>query len=521
MASETSLPDWPPADLLEDLRNRTVTRDARDFALSTGLVYRAVPQRQGDTPPQDTTIHAPITLLPSPFPRRLFEKAENLQPLYNKLYAQLSLDESFIKTIMEDTVVHVDEFQACLYDIWQTVLKEGVSQSTQSGIFRSDYMMHLVNQTNIQLKQVEFNVISSSFGPLCTKTSAMHHYLLHKGAYDALHPSLNKENMPENHALETYAAGLADAHNHYVEECRDAQRSVKPAVLFVVQETERNTFDQRAIEMLLMEKYAIPVIRLTFEDLGKTASLHGRERILIIQSPATHAPVEISTVYFRSGYSPEDYTGSAWDTRLVLERSHAIKCPSIALQLVGSKKAQQVLAQPGVLENYLGNDADQVRHSFMQLWPMDPNTELGKEAHRLVREHPEDYVLKPQREGGGHNIYKKDIPPALDAMEKRDKQREAQGGTHVKECEAYILMSLIQQPQHRGSLFVRAGKNSDNAELVKDSVNELGIYGAVLYSPESISKNRSGGYLLRTKSKDSDEGGVAVGFSVIDTPLLV
>ena len=42
-----------------------------------------------------------------------------------------------------------------------------------------------------------------------------------------------------------------------------------------------------------------------------------------------------------------------WNTRLMLERSRAIKCPSAALHLAGTKKVQQVLAAPGVLERYV------------------------------------------------------------------------------------------------------------------------------------------------------------------------
>ena len=36
----------------------------------------------------------------------------------------------------------------------------------------------------------------------------------------------------------------------------------------------------------------------------------------------------------------------------MMERSRAIKCPSAALHLAGTKKVQQVLASPGVLERY-------------------------------------------------------------------------------------------------------------------------------------------------------------------------
>lgn len=57
---------------------------------------------------------------------------------------------------------------------------------------------------------------------------------------------------------------------------------------------------------------------------------------------------EIAVVYFRAGYAPQDYFGRAeWDARLKLERSTAIKSPSIGYHLAGTKKVQQVLAQEG------------------------------------------------------------------------------------------------------------------------------------------------------------------------------
>lgn len=38
----------------------------------------------------------------------------------------------------------------------------------------------------------------------------------------------------------------------------------------------------------------------------------------------------------------------------MLERSKAIKCPSAAVHLAGTKKVQQVLASPGKLERCVG-----------------------------------------------------------------------------------------------------------------------------------------------------------------------
>jgi glutathione synthase len=39
--------------------------------------------------------------------------------------------------------------------------------------------------------------------------------------------------------------------------------------------------------------------------------------------------------------------------------------------------------------------------------------------------------------------------------------------------------------------------------------------------PGSVVLNRQAGHLLRTKSADSDEGGVAAGYAVLDSPFLV
>ena len=55
-------------------------------------------------------------------------------------------------------------------------------------------------------------------------------------------------------------------------------------------------------------------------------------------------------------------------------------------------------------------------------------------------------------------------------------------------------------------------------------MSELGMFGWALFGIEEglerISE-REGGWLVRTKGTDSDEGGVAVGFSVLDSVVLV
>ena len=45
-----------------------------------------------------------------------------------------------------------------------------------------------------------------------------------------------------------------------------------------------------------------------------------------------------------------------WAARRMMDLSRASNCPSVAYQLVGFKKFQQILASPGILEKYIPID---------------------------------------------------------------------------------------------------------------------------------------------------------------------
>jgi glutathione synthase len=142
------------------------------------------------------------------------------------------------------------------------------------------------------------------------------------------------------------AAGLAQAHKAYAE--------LNAAVLFVVQEPERNAFDQRWLEYYLLEEHGIRTCRMTLNEIAASATLDDHRRLFVPQVTAEYSTQEISVVYLRAGYGPGDYpSDTEWQARRLLEQSRAIKCPTIITQLAGCKKVQQVLAMPGVLERYL------------------------------------------------------------------------------------------------------------------------------------------------------------------------
>ncbi|RDB14681.1 Glutathione synthetase [Hypsizygus marmoreus] len=492
------LRDWPPTlskDQLDDL-----TLQATSYAFSTGLLY--LPPTQPQPPIPTSAIHAPLSLFPSPFPRSLFQLAQRLQRIYNILYSRIAQDEEFLDRVMgtENGVGKVDDFIGQLWTGWKQLRDEGLVQPLQLGLYRSDYLVHTTPEQPPSLKQVEFNTISVSFASLSERTAALHRYLYASTHYYNASPHLREENFPANNSITGLVDGLAAAHKAY--------NNPQSHILFVVQPGERNVFDQRPLEYKLLEQHSIHVIRRTFDELGYSATVDPETHALRVScSPALHPSgfVEISTVYFRSGYTPTEYpTPAHYATRFLLERSRAIKCPSIALQLAGGKKIQEVLTQPGVLERFLcderrwgksvftAHELQELRESFMGMWGLDVAEDLLTPDHNAIGSGKENYgvrkarecfhslVLKPQREGGGNNIYKESIPPFLDALPPKERQ-------------AWIAMELIVPPEGAGNYLLRAG-GADQAAVKVDVVSELGIFGWALFGDpnEEVKENQEG-----------------------------
>jgi hypothetical protein len=200
------LPKWPPA--CSQPQSDVILTQATDYALSHGLVLRPNP------PNLTHAIHGPFALFPTPFPRALFEQVQALQPAYNDLYANLASDEHFLEQVIGQTVAIVDDFQRGLWQIWKTVSEEGIAQPLALGLFRSDYLLHAL-AGEMQIKQVEFNTIAASFGPLASRVTDLHRYLALSGQYEGLSDKLLLDNLPLNEADKRLAAGLAHAHKAY------------------------------------------------------------------------------------------------------------------------------------------------------------------------------------------------------------------------------------------------------------------------------------------------------------------
>ncbi|GMM38951.1 glutathione synthase [Saccharomycopsis crataegensis] len=435
---------------------------------------------------------APVTLFPTPFPRDGLNAALNVQTLFNELYAKVATDEEWLSLIMDELIDVDKEFTGKLWQTHKRAKEIGISQPLSLSLVRSDYML---DENTGKIKQIEYNAISVSFGGLSPKVSDLHRYLNHAGAYD----SRGSQKYYEDGELATTEASdkLVEGFNDAVKLYNGRADNNTTIVLVVVQENERNVFDQRHLEYALLNNHGIKSQRATLSEVSNVTRIDSESK-KIYYIPTGD---EISVIYYRTGYSPSDYSSEAdWETRLQLETSKAIKCPTLLSQLSGAKKIQQLLTDRELVSKYISkSNIDTLFSKFVDIWPLD-NSELGKKAKKLAFECPEKFVLKPQREGGGNNIYKEDIPGFLSKLPE-DKWN------------AYILMDLISPSTHKNTVI------REDKLYTEDVVSELGIFGTIIWDSGTgeIKSNKTADYLLRSKFSSSNEGGVAAGFGCVDS----
>ncbi|XP_046653809.1 glutathione synthetase-like isoform X2 [Daphnia pulicaria] len=394
---------------------------AKDWALLHGCCLRS---RQNFS--TESVEFAPFLLIPSVFPKKEFDKAVELQTLFNEMTHRVANNRQFLESTLAAAST-VDPFTARLFQIYKTVQEEGVTQTIDLGLIRNDFMLgadcpNCMSPCCFQLKQVEINTVASGFASLGPSVSCLHRFVMQELSHgDKL------QQLPENNALESLCGGIVKAWEMY--------NQPLAVILFVESEVTHIVSDQRLQEFEIRRQNPnVKVIHRTLTQLGRgAADALDAEKKLIIDGQ------EVAVIYFRSGYAPDQYMsadGCEWDARLMMERSKAIKCPSLSYHLTGTKKVQQVLTNPGVLERIFDDDpvkAAKIRNVFTGLYSLDLDEE-GDRAAEMAIQNPERYVLKPQREGGGNNVYGKEVGQVLAKM-KGDPVRAG-----------YILMDVIQPP---------------------------------------------------------------------------
>ena len=504
---------------------------ANAYASAFGI---QIERKRSDDPTSTYFECAPVSLLPNAFPKEELAKAQAVAPDFNELVDRVSRDADFLESTLGGGVATSDPFTAQILKLYKQVYVNGPKDSPANladrlGIHRSDYMLHAQSEGEpYQLKQVELNTIAASFGGLSSRIFSLHRYLTSRfGEEIKDFMETNKKivtsnddpapGVPENPTLERIPQAIAVVYERYVQKFSKEGDASNVIVLFVVQEGETNTVDQRMLEFRLFEDHNIPVVRMSLAKIYSEAELAGNGKLTLNGK-------EIAAIYYRAGYAPTDYPdgddGVEWGARLKLENCRAAKCPSLGYHLAGTKKVQQQLARPGVLEKFFPNKEEEgkvelMRSCFAGLYSMgdDATAEDLEAAKEVLEGKQSNYVLKPQREGGGYNFYGDTMRNKLKEHSSVGSDGSLQLGSALAE---YILMQRLFPPQQR-AILLRGGK----VEGTGSCISELGCYGTIVTdSKGTVALNEPSGLLLRTKFSHIDEGGVASGFSCLSSPYL-
>lgn len=414
------------------------------------------------------TRSVPFALEPCQMSRKHYEEAIYLQPLFNTVTARLVRQREILEAIAETAARPDPEFTGRLLSIWR---KNEYSRG-QPLLFnsRSDYF---IDKNWDHIKQVELNTMSVSMAGHSARLSSLY------GLYN--------KSVPENSAVYGFARAVQEAHQWY----RDTYKpACSPHLLMIVKPDECNVFDQNA----LMDAAAV-LCNTEYHRVGLDD-----ESLCVDQNNIVrfHGK-EVSVVYFRTAYDPTQMDNARWLVRERLELSRAIKCPDAGVQLAGMKLVQQWLTDPTVVGE-LGIDAPRIFDCFTGLYSMSPRASNHDQIMTMLRKSPSKFVLKPQREGGGHNVYGEDILRLLPTLKPHD-------------LEGYILMDLIDAPTRS----CRRVNTDGSVTQMDDAMSELGIYGTYFEAPTGdVLINAADGWLLRSKSKGVNEGGVMVGAGFLD-----
>ena len=207
--------------------------------------------------------------------------------------------------------------------------------------------------------------------------------------------------------------------------------------------------------------------------------------------------------YFRAGYRPDELESkTARQGRQLISQSTTISVPDLPTHLAGTKKIQQVLTNPEMLKLFLNEqETALVRTAFAKIHPLDELIEFNDKtmsAKEAAIAQPEQFVLKPQREGGGFNLYDEDIRQCLLNLPSDDEK-------------AYILMERLYPP-------ISPGWGMRNGKIWQgEVVHEIGQYGVLVAYGDRIITNQAAGYLVRTKLSDANEGGISAGYGHLNS----
>ena len=437
--------------------------------------------------------HIPIMLTPSPIPKNIYEKIFFYQIAFNKIIIKLSNDQNFLEKVLAP-ISEKDDFVKKNLEISKKLVNYEHKQKIKLGIFRNDY---LFDKNQNFLFFTEYNTIASSMGTFSDKIKKFYSYFSQK--YPENFKKFSEKEIPTEafDNIEKFAESM-----HEAIKLAFPQQYKESIIVFIIQKNENNIFDQYSLSDELYNKYKISSTRMTLEEI-KAKCVQDENGNLTLDKRL------ISLFYFRAGYTENDYpNGESWKGRELIELSTAIKVPDINTFLTTFKIFQYELSKPKILIHYCQSELiiNDILRFFGGIYNIrDMSPENVKDLLNKIKTDPDKYILKPMKEGGGNNITGEKLKAIIPGE-----------GEEISDLiKNSVIVDKIESYVHEG-LVIRNEKLK-----VQNSISEYSIYGIILTNENNFIINKSVSFLVRTKEKESIEGGIIEGAGAIDIPCLL
>jgi glutathione synthase len=421
----------------------------------------------------------PVALTHARLSKEMYQRARLATKVQNEIWMKMAFDLPFLLKQTEQ-LAKEDDFVAEFVKIVQkkAQLPPNDAPDFRFAISRNDYMI----EPDSNFYQVEFNLIASSLGPI----SQRHRLALQ--AIDRDFETTDKSLTPVDEDNEKFLAdSLAAAHAAY---------GVPEAIIVLVCAQEKNVFDQwcpsrrLAIQGIKFERFSFTELRkiLEVDEATKKASVFGKE---------------VAIFYLRDGYMPHQYEPEDWKVREKFELSNAIKCPDATLQLINMKYFQLVLNRQSTWSHfgYSEEEFKQNERTFCKILTIDDFEGNKEKMKEFIHKEGgvKNWVLKPQREGGANNFFDEDIITQIDTQ-------------HLQELKSFILMEKIFARKRAGVI-----TNWKDGVKVRPLIDEIGMFQSNIFVNQQSRTVIEGGTLVRSKVAGVNEGGVGMGFAVINS----
>lgn len=344
-----------------------------------------------------------------------------LQQRLNAVFAH-ERDFSFVDAVRDPYVCRLRDIRA------SKTSPDAVSLT----LMRSDYIL----DSALNYRQVEVNVFSVAF-------PAFAQVLAHEA--HILDPAVVQSN-----ALDLLADAMARAGDLF-----DSHYATSSLFVMLTQHNDKNTNDQLHVVRALAERG---------RRLVRIPLAHAPHALRFAGTRCLYGPEEVSLVYYRAGYRPDEYTEDIWALRRSIELSRCVKLPDIDRSLLNTKLYQRVFSTLPDIRPYACAFHDRL--------------------------HP-PCVVKPMREGGGNNVFVgvATAPTAAPPVTTRD-------------C---VIMDYIDPHCEHHTIL----------GTTRPTVSELSTFGVHLSYCGTDVISSAAGYLIRTKPADAPEGSVTLGTAAL------